>query len=156
MQRTKGLVGKKFDSRRVEGTQGHAGFRKLLGDYKRAAIKRDIAWDLTPEQFRALVESNCRFCGSAPASVRATGWCAYTYNGIDRWRNEQGYTVKNAVPACGTCNFLKGKLDGHAFYEAVTKIVSYSMARSAAANNDTEEDTANGDPDLLLLQKGHT
>ena len=31
-------------------------------------------------------------------------------NGIDRINNSVGYTEKNSVPCCGTCNVAKGQM----------------------------------------------
>jgi len=55
------------------------------------------------EVFTRLIREPCHFCGD-PGKV-----------GIDRMDNAIGYTEANVVPACWTCNRLKGAMPYAAF-----------------------------------------
>ena len=105
--------------------------------YKSNAKKRDIAFDLTIEEFRELIEQPCNYCGEAYSNeMTDTVWrgkksyeisnTILKYNGIDRVDNELGYNNKNCVPCCSTCNKMKSNYTFDNFIEHVEKIVNYS------------------------------
>lgn len=71
----------------------HAAFNH----YRRRAHQRDRYFDLTEEEFQALYEGNCVYCGLVIC------------NGIDRLDNELGYCKKNGQPCCKKCNQVKFK-----------------------------------------------
>lgn len=80
-------------------------YRGYIGDAK----KRKMEFKLTKDQFGHLVKQNCLYCGAAPREGGAKSKNApYTYNGIDRVDNSQGYTLANCVPCCTVCNKAKG------------------------------------------------
>lgn len=99
---------------------GESGFNKLLTGYKYGAKNRSLEFTLTKDQFRKLVTSNCAYCGAPPLKIRTS--CSsgrsstkpdmhssFTYNGIDRLINSEGYTSDNSITCCHECNFAKGK-----------------------------------------------
>lgn len=67
----------------------------LVSEYKRSATRRGLTWELTPARAWWLATQNCAYCGVPNAG------------GIDRAKNEYGYTVLNAVPCCSSCNYSK-------------------------------------------------
>src|SRR5690606_31432945 len=75
---------------------GEASFRALYGQYARSARYRDIPFELTRDQFRALTLQDCAYCGVEPRWAFVGGpkvngpWVC---NGVDRFHNDQGYTV---------------------------------------------------------------
>ena len=73
----------------------------IVNDVKQKALKRGLEWLLQPGEAYALITSPCHYCGSA------SGW-PESRNGIDRVDNAVGYTVKNTVSCCRTCNTAKG------------------------------------------------
>jgi hypothetical protein len=81
--------------------------------YKKSAQKRGHCWDLTDAQAAWLVQQPCAYCKAEAAG------------GIDRAKNEYGYTVLNSVPCCGNCNFQKRVLTVKAFIVAVNQIARY-------------------------------
>ena len=106
---------------------GEACFRHLFASYKKGARNRDLAFELTREQFRRLTEMPCWYCGAGPAQVKHLEQCYgdYIYNGIDRVDNTQGYTPENCVPCCKMCNVKKGVLGYDEFLEWVHRIAEH-------------------------------
>jgi hypothetical protein len=69
-----------------------------LKEYKQNCKHRQLQWQLTDEQACLLFQGDCYYCGHKPTTK---------LNGIDRFRNEQGYTTGNAVSCCRPCNLAK-------------------------------------------------
>jgi len=92
--------------------EGMAAFNQLYGIYKTGAARRGYCWELTKEEFRAMTEASCYYCGTKPSQVNRPLRCngGYTYNGVDRVDNSQGYTKDNTVACCGRCNLAKGQM----------------------------------------------
>jgi hypothetical protein len=93
--------------------KGQASFNALYKDYKKKAIAREYAWELSKEDFKKITSSNCYYCYVEPSQVYGNGQKyngLYTYNGIDRLYNDKGYTLENSVPCCGECNIEKGRI----------------------------------------------
>jgi hypothetical protein len=86
---------------------------KAIVQYKRNAQSRGYSWELEDEQARWLMQQPCAYCGQEIAG------------GIDRAKNEFGYTVLNSVPCCKTCNFTKARLTVKAFIVAVNANARY-------------------------------
>lgn len=87
-----------------------AAFRSVFDGYRRNASVRGLPFDISKEDFRALVKNECHYCGKAPGNTAWPHKCgggAYTYNGIDRLDSAQGYHRENIVPACFQCNHMK-------------------------------------------------
>jgi len=90
---------------------------QLLVVYKAAARRKGHEWRLSDEEFDAITQSNCCYCGIPPS--RRTDWKrfnglnksnAYVCNGIDRKNNLEGYTPENSLPCCSICNRAKGDM----------------------------------------------
>ena len=91
---------------------GESSFRQLYDNYQTKAAKRRLIFELTVDEFRALTRQDCFICGRPPANSYLHDRSSngeYTYSGIDRMDNNQGYTTENCVPCCKHCNFAKGK-----------------------------------------------
>jgi hypothetical protein len=88
---------------------GESSFRKLFRDRQREAVHKGREWALTKSEFRSLTASPCHYCGVPPRQsyhgIEAFG--PYIYNGLDRLDSSGGYTAKNVVPCCWTCNMAK-------------------------------------------------
>lgn len=95
---------------------GRAAKTCALADYKGGARLRGLPWELTDEYAIALMQGKCTYCNREPHMTvkpkkRESGpreW--FIRNGIDRLDNEEGYTIKNCVPCCRSCNVMKGAL----------------------------------------------
>jgi hypothetical protein len=74
------------------------------------AARRGYVWGLSDDDFNSLTQAACVYCGALPRSKSVIGSWAdaiWTYNGIDRVDNTQGYTKENSVSCCGRCNRWK-------------------------------------------------
>lgn len=101
----------------------------LLSDYKQARRQtfrlrtrpnRKLTWDLTFEQYHAIVTKPCAYCGSPPS--QETKVVGVLKNGIDRVDSSGGYHAENCVPCCATCNVMKGPRTVSEFMDHVKKI----------------------------------
>jgi hypothetical protein len=97
--------------------------RNLYTTYVKNAIRRELSWELTPEQFIDITEKSCTYCGQEPAQRFNKG--KLLYNGIDRINNSLGYTQENTTACCGKCNRMKYTLNLSDFLEHLLKIVDY-------------------------------
>ena len=102
----------------------------IIRSYKNGAKSRSFQFSLTNEEIKALIYNNCFYCGDAPADKKHF----YSYkegkdddyfietNGIDRIDNSIGYTKKNTVTCCKTCNQMKSNLSLDLFLNKINKI----------------------------------
>lgn len=70
--------------------------RGKFATYKRSAKHRDISFDLSFDQFMSFWQLDCFYCGDPIPTI-----------GIDRIDSNVGYTIKNCVPCCTMCNYMK-------------------------------------------------
>lgn len=105
----------------------------VLSGYKRHALRRNLSWELSDQEFEDLIKGVCYYCGSSPSSVschnrnrdggkRRRTISEVTRNGIDRKDNLIGYTSDNSVSCCSTCNYSKRGLSSGAFLEHIQRI----------------------------------
>lgn len=108
--------------------KGEAAKNLLILSYKRTAKQKNIFFKLSFSQFFNLTKQNCYYCGRKPYKRVSESWKSrtlngdYIYNGIDRKDNTKGYTLKNCVPCCSKCNYLKRDLTYREFLYLITKI----------------------------------
>lgn len=106
-------------------------FWRHLKDYKRNAMLRGYAWELTDHEFAKIVSKNCHYCGVEPrplARRTRSGDPAITkerLNGIDRKDPKLGYTTENSVPCCKFCNSAKWMMGEDEFKEHILKIAGH-------------------------------
>jgi len=111
---------------------GESSKRHLYYSYKKSAQERNIQFDLDEDVFFYLVQQNCSYCGTKPSTKHKSTSCygAYIHNGIDRENNSDGYTSKNSVPCCKTCNVAKHSMSKFDFLSWVEKIHNYQKEKS--------------------------
>lgn len=78
--------------------------------YKNGALRRNIDWNLTKEEFESYENIPCYYCNEI---VRI---------GLDRLDNEKGYVISNCVSCCGVCNRMKMNLDVNVFLNKIKQI----------------------------------
>ena len=108
--------------------KGEAARNSIFRIYRRGAKKRGLLFEITLDQFDALAQSDCYYCGNKPVqchkNIARHYNGAYTYNGIDRLDNDIGYLQTNCVPCCGTCNMMKRTMVESTFVEQCRKIAA--------------------------------
>lgn len=78
----------------------------LFYEYLRGAKKRGYNFELSFENFKKLVTSQCYYCDLPRRKY---------FVGIDRLDNNMGYTKENSVPCCYICNIMKNTLNEATF-----------------------------------------
>jgi len=104
---------------------GQAAKNAMLRQAKNQAKYRKLVWELSDEEWERLTQSLCFYCGTPPLQRAKRYRGVFIYNGIDRVKNNQGYTVENSVPCCWICNRMKQALAVEQFIIHVKKIVQY-------------------------------
>ena len=94
------------------GLQSCCKYHETIYNLKRRneGKKRILTMELTKEQFFKLLMLPCYYCGTNENI------------GVDRVFNEKPYSKLNCVSCCGTCNKMKGPLDGDVFLKLVQNI----------------------------------
>ncbi|KKN88869.1 hypothetical protein LCGC14_0244760 [marine sediment metagenome] len=107
---------------------GESSFNKLFGAYRHQAKTRGLGFSLSKKHFRELVTNSCHYCGIPPSnSVKKKGSNGeFVYSGIDRVATKYGYSVKNCVPCCKTCNWAKGTMNLEEFKSWITRIAAHN------------------------------
>lgn len=102
--------------------------------YRRAAIKRNLEFSLTFEDFCRLTAQDCVYCGTSPREIHKSRKKWHVSNGIDRENNSIGYVLDNCVTCCRTCNFMKHTQTKEDFITQCKRIAdlhSNTIARAA-------------------------
>lgn len=82
------------------------------------ADKRQRGFDLSIKLFLRLLDTPCHYCGSPVSGVA-----------LDRVNNDKGYTARNVVQACWTCNRAKGLLTARAFVAMCAKVARHRRGK---------------------------
>ena len=85
-------------------------------EFQRQAKRRRLAVAITQGHHALLTTRACLYCGMM--STEAIG--------IDRFNNEEGYTIKNSVPCCKRCNFMKADMSIFDFLQHVMLIAIWT------------------------------
>lgn len=101
--------------------------------YVHTAKKRNIPFELTPEEFKEIVEAPCYICQKPNSATHS--------NGIDRVDTKGIYCVENARAACGDCNFMKAELELDVFYKQIEKVASRAAFTLAYIPEDISRNT---------------
>ena len=91
---------------------GKAMMNQAFQQKKCNARKRSIGFLLSREQYHAVNQGNCHYCGVKPSSVLKSPYSNgdYTYSGIDRVDSEKPYEMGNVVSCCLSCNRAKADM----------------------------------------------
>lgn len=94
--------------------------------YKLGARKRGLSWGLSKKQFDSIIEQSCFYCGSPPRELRSKyGSHSMRMSGVDRIDSGEGYSEKNCVPCCKTCNFAKNDSSLESFKSWVVRVYNH-------------------------------
>lgn len=107
-------------------SETNASINAIYHTYRSGSSRRNLIFDLTPEEAFKLFIDECFYCGAEPSKVsRATSTSPqFLYNGIDRYDNEKGYYMGNVVTCCTICNKAKSIMHGDDFIKWTKKISS--------------------------------
>lgn len=86
--------------------------------YRRGAEQRALRFDLSREEFDALVDKDCGYCGAAAPS------------GVDRIDSTFGYVSGNVQPVCKHCNYAKGNLTEGDFKTWIARLVAFQTKKT--------------------------
>lgn len=90
---------------------------KLPARYKSyllRANKKQVPFTLTVDEFNALLNQPCIYCGSTAKTT------------IDRTDSSDGYTIENCSPCCFQCNIMKMSATHEDFLKKVRQIYRYN------------------------------
>lgn len=98
--------------------------KRRFREYKRSAKRRGKPFYLSYEEFKKIIFKSCTYCGDTPerGTRKEPGSKLVAINGIDRVDSNIGYQIKNCVPACSVCNYMKGTLSKEDFIDKVKEI----------------------------------
>lgn len=109
---------------------GASGRNRVIAKYKRWAEERNLSWELSSDQFDSLVAKDCAYCGEPPSRTYARD-CngVFTYNGVDRVDNTEGYHMDNVVACCTMCNLMKRNYTKEEFLAKIERIYENCCAK---------------------------
>ena len=98
---------------------------RLFRGYKNGAKNRGLDFNLSKEEFCNFIQNKCFFCGELKSNSIKDKYTnhVYEYNGIDRLDNTLGYSIKNCVSCCVTCNRMKMDMSLDNFLNHIKKIM---------------------------------
>lgn len=106
-----------------------SGYKSIMRSYIYNAKWRGYSFDLTFDEFKKLVVSNCHYCGNEPSNIYFKNYYDAPYNGIDRVNNNLGYTLSNVVSCCKTCNVAKNNQTYDEFMQWINRFVNKEITK---------------------------
>ena len=100
--------------KRKETTRFYGDVFRRYQDYVQGALVRSYSFSLTIDQFDALVDQPCFYCGTTKRT-----------RGVDRWDNSVGYELENCRPCCARCNKAKGVLSSREFVDMCCEVADH-------------------------------
>jgi len=107
-----------------------SGYKSIMNSYKGNALKRGYEFNLTFDEFKKLVLSNCYYCGIEPSNLYFRNYYDAPYNGIDRINNKVGYLLSNVVPCCKICNIAKNNNTYDEFMKWIDRLINHKITNS--------------------------
>lgn len=114
--------------------EGDAHINYLLRHYVEGAKNRNLSFELTRDEFKALLSGCCYYCGVPPnnhSKKRQFQNGIFIHNGIDRLDNTKGYVKGNCVSCCKICNKAKHALSLEEFTKWLDQITRYRVSTGA-------------------------
>lgn len=108
---------------------GWAAANSVYAGYLSGAKKRGLEFSLTREQWDAMTQLNCFYCGSEPSNIATHRYHgAFVYNGIDRLDPNKGYIEGNVVPCCFECNRAKNDMSYSQFLDWIGRLTDHQFS----------------------------
>lgn len=95
--------------------------------YQKSAVKRNIDFLLTEEQFNDITKNDCYLCGKSNTDIHT--------NGIDRFDSSIGYILYNCRACCHSCNFMK---NDYKFVDMIQKMKTIYTFTSDGSNRPSD------------------
>ncbi len=118
---------------RLRRVPGLGALTQYFHVYRIRAIKREIPFAISREDFAKITSKPCVYCGQPPRQVvrfyshktdcRSTCFA----NGIDRLDSSIGYIAGNVVPCCTKCNQAKNTMTVAEFRAWIEKVYRQRM-----------------------------
>lgn len=133
---------KRIQRKKFLKPEGHASKMQAYFTFKHNAKSRNIPIEISLEEWEAITQQDCFYCGSKPSNVSISRHDSgsFTYNGIDRLDNTKGYSKDNIVPCCFICNHAKSDLPFDKFISWI-KQLARKVAFSSEINGRTGVNT---------------
>ena len=118
-------------NKRITGLQN--AIRNEEASYRRHAQAKGRSYELTREQFTALILRPCYYCGREKTRRLGAGPNPDRHEpvygtGIDRVDSSKGYSVDNVVPCCTDCNKAKMNRNADDFLEWIQITAAYQQS----------------------------
>ena len=137
--------------------------RRKYKEYQVGAVKRNLSFNLTFDQFLDITSKKCVYCGEEPHIYPGDIQYMQSYfepwkrNGIDRIDSSKGYSLDNCVSCCEKCNYAKHEMSLDEFKQWIIKIHNYLICSSTTipqgstsqANGDGNDVRPNQDEDIV-------
>jgi len=112
-------------------------YKVLFATVKSGARKRGYKFNITLDEFKAIVIKKCYWCGEDaplknPQSYKMPTLPAPAH-GIDRLDNSVGYVYDNCVASCRVCNVAKNNSSIEEFRLWIKKIYKYQFQEVISA-----------------------
>lgn len=119
-------IGQTHKPHRTQFSPEDRAIKLMINDYRRGAINRELAWELTPVNVKSLIFGHCSYCGRKPSrKLRTSKHVTILVNGIDRVDSSKGYRFLNCVSCCAHCNRAKGSMGRQEFRDWVQRVHAY-------------------------------
>lgn len=105
-------------------------YENLYNRYKLQAIKNNVEFNLTEEEFHMLVLKDCCYCGCPPLLVKEYVDETFFHNEIMRIDRSKGYTLNNVVPACNICRTAQRNLTEEEFRDWLERAYKHSCCEN--------------------------
>lgn len=126
--------------------------KEFYRHYFHSAKDREIDFNLTLGDFKKLINKSCYYCKSAPRKrFSKYSYLDFKASGVDRVDNEKGYSLKNCVACCPTCNTMKNTLTHSEFISHIEKIANKSCGDDFNTKTTYVTEANVGDTTKILL-----
>lgn len=127
-QQSCGCVNKQRRKEKADKT-GIVAARCAFNMLRHNAKRRGYDCLLSFDEFMSLSKLSCVYCGQPPKNQVKPGnsTTPFVCNGIDRKNNTIGYTIKNSVTCCSTCNYAKRDMPESEWLNWLDRIIKYNQ-----------------------------
>ena len=128
----------------------------LYMHYKNHAHSKNRIFNITYEEFKKIVHSDCYYCGSKPSYFRSMiryskNSSLQELNGVDRIDSNKGYTKDNCVPCCKICNQMKSNIDIGTFLTQISKIYNFKNVQRLSREGVDSSESKQSDSEKNMI-----